>query len=127
MLLTKMRHLGTLAVTTENDLRVRTLARSLFKQLCSVRGSSFVTSLKVAYDTGWVRNTLHSNIIRTNGLIQSVEERWADERADVTKLNSTASEDDSDRLAFGKLVAIVRPVVLAFAEWVMWAITEGSA
>ena len=108
---------GPLAISTQYDLRIRTVARCLVQQICSRLGSSRVTTHQIASNGSGIVYSLHGDIVCSDQLVEMVEERRANKRANVAELDGAPCENDSDRLAsdpgdISELVALDIPIVL---------------
>ena len=112
---------NTYAVPAQYDLGVRTVVRCLIQQICSRLRSSGIAANKVTPDGSRVVDPLHGDIVRSDQVVEIVEEGRANQIANVAKLDRTSREDDGDRFAsnaghIGELVSPHIPVVLTFAE-----------
>lgn len=111
-----MHLLRSLAISTQHNLRVGTLARRLLGQSCKGLRPSLIAMLQVALNGSWIVDTLHRHVLSPNCQVESVEKWRTNQAADVAELDRTSCEDDGDGLAFSKLVAGDGPVVLTFAK-----------
>ena len=110
-----------LAIPAQYDLRIRTVARRLVQQIRSCLRSSRITANKITTNGGRIVYSLHGNILCSDQIAEMVEERRADDRANVAELDGTPCKNDGDRLAsnagdVGELVTLNIQVVLSFAE-----------
>lgn len=110
-----------LAIPTQYDLRIRTIVRRLVQQICSGLRSSGIAANQITTNGGRIVYPLHDNVLRSDQIVEMVEERRANKRANVAELESTPCKNDGDRLAsnagdFTELVTLNIPVVLSFAE-----------
>lgn len=94
--------LGTLRVTSKNDLCVRTLAQNLLGQASHSTGTLRRARVKRTTDStsniSRVCDTLSSNIAATKGRLQSSLKSWTDSGTHVTEFSGTSSEDVSHGL-----------------------------